>query len=1051
MRHLPALSAGVVLLGSLLGPGTTEPTPLPRMGDDPVETARELVRSMNDPKIGDRIDDLGGRLSVSPAEAEAVLGALEKDPSLQADTLRAELLVWIARGEDIPRRAGKVKGAKVPTLSTDRLGPRAGALLSHEDPFVRGLAEWALSIRLGSDYEGGEERAGGGRVPAARPGTDAPPWYRAWASIPPEDFLELDYVRQAAALGWHRTTEALLRSADVLVKRAEGLASSLPTPPPAVRSALDAVRAARRKLTDFAGAFPGDLTTQRRLWLELRRATRAVVMADPALDFGRILFATRRAALHGANITAGRWNQHPPGGDIFVKTGLNPQDPVRPLIDGRLGPGHVRGLDLWWDADRLVFAYARQPGASPAPAGEASPEAEDPPPGGYFGFGTIRGRLGEEENSALFEMKIDGSSLRRLTGLRYNVDQEPAYLPNGDIVFVSDRSNYGSQCAGALDQDNMILNLHRCDPDGRNVRALTHNKDFDRHPHVMDTGQILFLRWEYQERHLWQTHTLWTSFPDGRLADALYKQHLETGPMSLREARQVYGRRKLVAIACGHHSYDQGAVMLVDYSLGVNRSDGMRLVTPKVSPTEGGYGRVKTVEEGGVQDNGGHYMFPYPLSDRTFLACYSYKRPERLLGLNFGLYLIDVWGHKELIHRDRFLSVAFPLPLRKTPRPPLLPDLPAAPSGPSFALAHVANVHASLPGVKPGTVRYLRISQKVPWPCVRDESKPYGFNDLHYMPTTGWTPALGMWDWGPARVIGTVPVEADGSAFFKVPANQPVYFQALDKDFLEVRRMRSNVTFRAGESRGCVGCHESNSTTPAAGLGAATLAARRPPSVPVPPPWGDREIPDYERHLQPVFERHCVRCHGETDPAGGLEFTSRKIHDYMQSYRTLFGLRATDPTPILEGYWKHWHPDEPIPGDPGTAKEVLKRMITNQQPGQLVAIANFQGGPEVTPPLAFGSGTSRLTTTLLRDDLHRRECRLPPDDWQTLVTWVDLNAQYWGTFVDKDPHFRSRRTGKKTVPCRRVRVIFPDPWLMPPAGEWIWKDPETVILRPGTG
>ena len=311
------------------------------------------------------------------------------------------------------------------------------------------------------------------------------------------------------------------------------------------------------------------------------------------------------------------------------------------------------------------------------------------------------------------------------------------------------------------------------------------------------------------------------------MTDAIYKQHIEGGPMSLREARQIHGQRKLVAIACGHHNFDQGAVFLADYGQGINTAAAMRNVTPGVSGTEGGYGGVKPVPEGGVQDRGGHYMFPYPLSDKSFLAAYSYKRPERMAGQNYSLYYIDVWGNKELIHRDKQLSVAFLTPVRKTPRPPVMPELPVASApGPRHAVAAVSNVHAHWPDVAGGTIKYLRISQKVPWPCVRDEDKTCGFNDLHWMPAA-WEPVFGMWDWGTARVIGIVPVEADGSAHFQVPADQTVYFQALDENFLELRRMRSNVTFSAGETRTCIGCHESKAVAPPPIRSAMTVALRR--------------------------------------------------------------------------------------------------------------------------------------------------------------------------------------------------------------------------------
>jgi hypothetical protein len=521
--------------------------------------------------------------------------------------------------------------------------------------------------------------------------------------------------------------------------------------------------------------------------------------------------------------------------------------------------------------------------------------------------------------------------------------------------------------------------------------------------------------------------------------------------MSLREARQIFGTQKLVAIACGHHNYDQGAIFVVDYGRGVNNAGGMRTLTPGASGTEGGYGKTAPVSEGGVQDAGGHYMFPYPLSERSFLAAYSYKRPERLGGRNFALYYLDVWGNKELIHRDKRMSVAFVAPLRPVPRPPVIRDLPpVAQDAPRSAVALVADVNRGWAAETAGQVRYLRIAQKVPWPCVEDDAKACGFNDLHWMPAA-WEPVLGMWDWAPARVIGIVPVEPDGSAHFRVPADQPVYFQALDENFLELRRMRSNLTFRAGEARSCVGCHESQAVSPPLATSAMPLAMRRPPSQPEVPAWGDRRIPDYEKDIQPIFDRHCIECHGEKDPGGGIELTARKIDGYMQSYRTLFALKPDDPTPFPKGYRSIWMPGQPAATDAENdyAQDFRTKALQQPPPGQLVMLANYMGGSEVSGIEQFGSRRSRLALVLRQDEMHRSKVALSRDEWISLVTWIDLNAQYWGTFVDKDPHYMSRQHDpSRLVPPRRVQVEYPDPWLRAPAGRWVWKDENTAALLP---
>jgi hypothetical protein len=336
-------------------------------------------------------------------------------------------------------------------------------------------------------------------------------------------------------------------------------------------------------------------------------------------------------------------------------------------------------------------------------------------------------------------------------------------------------------------------------------------------------------------------------------------------------------------------------------------------------------------------------------------------------------------------------------------------------------------------------VKYIRISQKLPWPCVRDESKPWGYNHLHSTPSGAWTHVFGSWDWSPARVIGIVPVEVDGSAHFKVPVDQTIYFQALDGNYLELRRMRSNVTFRNGEIRSCIGCHETKAIAPHSGQDGTSMALRRAASMPQAPAWGDRNPPSFDRDIQPVLDRHCVSCHGEKDPKGGLEFTARRVGDYPQSYRTLFGLKGNEPTPVVsEDAWKWLHPNEPAPP---VNKEWYKLIEKNALPGQLVSLSNRFGGAEVTPTMEFGSSRSKLVLSLLNDPEHLKAVKMPREDWIALITWVDLNAPYFDTFADKEP------TGPDGA-ARWVTVEFLDPWLAPPAGEWVWRDKTTVICRP---
>ena len=189
----------------------------------PDQIAKEALAAANGDRANEELEALGKALAVEAGKAAAVLEALAGDASVAAATVRAELLVAVARGDETPAWARKGRTTKPAEMTTDELGRRAAELLDHADPFVRGLAEWAIAIRLGAEYEGAEENVGGRRLAKEWPGPDSPAWYQRWAAIGPDAALELDYVRQAAALGWHRNSAELLKSAATLVERAQHL------------------------------------------------------------------------------------------------------------------------------------------------------------------------------------------------------------------------------------------------------------------------------------------------------------------------------------------------------------------------------------------------------------------------------------------------------------------------------------------------------------------------------------------------------------------------------------------------------------------------------------------------------------------------------------------------------------------------------------------------------------------------------------------------------------------------------------------------------------
>ncbi|HOS93655.1 MAG TPA: hypothetical protein PLQ54_10105, partial [Armatimonadota bacterium] len=472
------------------------------------------------------------------------------------------------------------------------------------------------------------------------------------------------------------------------------------------------------------------------------------------------------------------------------------------------------------------------------------------------------------------------------------------------------------------------------------IRRMSANKDGDYLPHALDNGLLTYTRWEYQERNWAHIQSVWVMNPDGTGADALYKQHFND-PWAIEEAHSIPGSNKLLAIATGHHTLPVGPVVLVDPKMGINDPRGIGIITPGTSPPEGGMAG-RPVPEGGVPGGGGLYATPWPLSEKACLASFTYSdvmTDEK----GYGLYLLDVYGTRELVYRDPDISCFYPIPLRPRTRPPIIASV--WDPGARAASCLVTDVTMGMDGIEPGRVKYLRIAEGVAWPY------DLALGGLRYEPDV--KPV--MINWNPVRVLGTVPVELDGSAHFEVPPDTPVYFQALDERMMELRRMRSFISFQPGERRSCSGCHETRGTAPP--NTAVPMAAQRAPSPLVPPPWGDGVI-SFLRDVQPVFDRHCVVCHSGLQPAGGHDFSG--------------GLTPTA----------------------NTAWDTITRA-------RLVARSNVGDDARITPPLEFGSNKSRIVEVI--ETTHRGRVRLSEDDRIRLVTWIDANAPYHSGFINKRP------------------------------------------------
>ncbi|NUQ60956.1 MAG: hypothetical protein HUU20_00600 [Pirellulales bacterium] len=509
-------------------------------------------------------------------------------------------------------------------------------------------------------------------------------------------------------------------------------------------------------------------------------------------------------------------------------------------------------------------------------------------------------RRGGSDTYHLYEIQADGSGLRQLTDGIYD-DIEPCWLPDGGIVFASARSRRWVQCW--LTQ---VATLHRCDADGRNIRQLSANLEHDNTPWVLPDGRILYMRWEYVDRSQVHYHHLWTMNPDGT-GQTVFFGNLHPGDVYI-DAKPIPGSDRVALIKSPGHGATEHAGYVA--SLGVKQG-------PDHLPS------LQTLSRSA------DFRDPWALADDWFLAA----RQNTLVlmdrqGTVRTLYTLPAEFGGAWLHEPR--------PLAARNREPVIPPRvnPARPTG-RFLLNNVYSGR-NMAGVRPGEIKKLLVIESLP--------KPVNF-------TGGMDPLSYVGTFTLERVLGTVPVEADGSAFFEAPALRSLLFVALDENDLAVKRMQSFATLLPGETQGCVGCHTQRSATPPAEVPQLPEAARRAPSVIEPIPDAP-DVPDFPRDVQPVLDRHCVKCHDYDKRDGGVVLTGDRGPMFSHSYYTL----------------------------------VVWRQVAD---GRNYPRSNY-------PPRTLGSGGSPLMDKL---EPSHYQVQVPARDRQTVRLWLDAGAPYPGTYA----------------------------------------------------
>ena len=485
----------------------------------------------------------------------------------------------------------------------------------------------------------------------------------------------------------------------------------------------------------------------------------------------------------------------------------------------------------------------------------------------------------------LYEVTSDGKGFKQLTFGDYD-DLDPMYTPDGKIIFATTRGNTYVRCLPSTPSPA----LARCDGDGKNIYIISRNNEPDFLPAMMNDGRVLYTRWEYTDKALWRVQSLWTTNPDGT-GTSVFWGNQSTWPDHVTEARAIPGSEKVMFCGVGHHQWYDGCIGIIDPGKGRNYPDGLLKVTQHLRWPESGDGPGDPNLPVKYHGYGhGAYKSPYPLSEEYFLV--SASRGGRG-HFRYRLYLMDVYGNMELLYEGE-RNVMHAVPLAARPKPPIRLDVVQWPEiGPNQKPLKPGILYSD--NVFEGTkipkelVKYLRVIEMDP--------KTY----------STWLKTV-QHD-GPAvaphhpetvkRILGTVPVEKDGSINFKLRAGKAVYFQLLDRQYRCVHTMRSFTGVMPGEVRGCVGCHEQRDTAPVAS--SRSMAQKKGPVDITPPPWGDETV-GYKRFVQPILDKHCGSCHqGDKNPKARkkLDMTFRES---SHRFRGRVGHRKGDQSPFTEPY-----------------------------------------------------------------------------------------------------------------------------------------------------
>ena len=720
---------------------------------------------------------------------------------------------------------------------------------------------------------------------------------------------------------------------------------------------LDAEAKTLTALTKKVKAPGGDRMA---LLADLCAVRRKIAFANPHLKgIDKLLFIKRHQSQNHICDQYFGWGHRGGGGGLFVLSEPFGAKPVlrNVLADSVVRKGRLKGKklddgafitpDLSYDAKTITFAYTEP----------------------------SRGRGWTPQHSFhIFKVNVDGTGLHQLTDGTWN-DFDPCFMPNGRIAFISERRGGFGRCHP---RPVPTYTLHSMLPDGSDIIALSYHETNEWNPSINHSGMIVYSRWDYIDRGDCIAHHPWITYPDGRDARAIhgnYPSNRRGRPDAEHQIRAIPGSRKYFATAVPHHGQAYGSLIIFDPHI---EDDGAMSPVKRFTPEE----RFPETE-GGSQ----RYGTPWPLSENYVICTYG---PGGLRDRNnpLALYLVDAFGNRILIYHDPKIMCQDPIPLRPRKMPPVIPHKTKN----GFPAGHPQQGQPATE--KTATVQCMNVyNGQKPWP---EGTKIKSLRIFQIFPKATIPinrPDIGIGSETLARgVLGTVPVEDDGSLNFTVPAGKLIYFQALDANGMAVQSMQSVTYTHPGETLTCLGCHESpyKASVP---LTKVKTALKRKPSTLKSEGAGSFPV-SYPRLVQPVLDKKCVPCHtkNNNDP------------------------NAKKKAPDLTGAPGQWNR-----GGYGGGKRIWSKSyisLTVDKAGEGNPIKGFAFAfsgrppgrtPTRTFPGQFGALGSKLYAQIKKG---HHDLKLTDEELHRITLWLDSNSLFYGAYHDLE----AQRKGQRVMP-----------------------------------